>query len=98
VILQNGVFNSSGNTLTLVVYNYGKIDLDFRPIVTYINGSTYVFNKTVNSSAGEIISETLNGVTADLEQITIQSVECTAPCYYCPGAQDLLLSNNIRGL
>lgn len=99
IILQNGVYDSANQTLMLVLYNYGKVNMNFRPIVTYINGSTFAFSdRTINTTAGEIVSDILTGISPNLEQITVQSVECVPPCYYCPGAQDLLLNTNIRGL
>ncbi len=102
IILQSGVYANSSESisnLTLTVYNYGSVDLSLKPIVKYVNGSIVTFNDTISVNAGEIVTHVLTGIDgANFEQVTVQSVECTPPCYYCPGAQDLLLDTNIRGL
>jgi flagellin-like protein len=104
VILQNGIYDSATKNLTLVVYNYGDVDLEFIPIIQYSNlsrhpsGTVNLMDERISSSAGTVVTHTLQNIDDDLEQITIQSTDCTPPCYKCPGAQDTLLNINIRGL
>jgi len=100
VILQSGIYDHASKNLTLVIYNYGDVDLTFVPILQYI-GTENVTVKTddiIYSEAGSIVTYTIQNVNPNLEEVTIQSVDCQPPCYKCPGAQDVLLSDNIRGL
>jgi flagellin-like protein len=100
VILQSGVYDSASKNLTLVIYNYGDVDLSFVPILQY-TGTENVAVKTndvIYSESGSVVTYTIQNVDPNLEEVTIQSVDCQPPCYKCPGAQDVLLSNDIRGL
>lgn len=103
VILQNGIYEPDSKNLTLVIYNYGEVDLAFTPIIRYSNltrhaDSVILRDEVIKVPAGEIETTTITNVADDLEQVTIQSTECEPPCYKCPGAQDSLLDINIRGL
>lgn len=103
VILQNGIYNSATKNLTLVIYNYGEVDLAFVPIVQYSNTTRHPAgivkrDEIIESTSGSVMTFTMSDIDDDLEQLTIQSTDCTPPCYKCPGAQDTLLNINIRGL
>lgn len=102
VILQNGIYDAASDNLTIIVYNYGGVNLAFRPTVQYSNPSLHsqlvqTF-PTFSIAAGAIQTVPLANVQSDIDHVTIQSVACNPPCLRCPGAQDILLSTNIRGL
>jgi flagellin-like protein len=88
--IQGGTYDSG--TLNLVVFNNGKVPLNFIGILSYKNGTVVRYASTLdNVTASSIRTFTMNGVGPDLDQATIQSKECT-------GVQDLLYSRNIRGM
>jgi len=91
--IQGGTYDSANNgTLNLVVFNNGKVPLNFIGILSYKNGTAVRYASTLdNVTAGSIRTFTMSGVGSDLDQATIQSKECT-------GVQDLLYSRNIRGM
>jgi flagellin-like protein len=90
--IQGGTYDSATETLSLVVFNNGKVPLNFIGIITYKNG-TVVRHPTdlTDVAAGNIKTFAMSGVSSDVEQATIQSKECQ-------GVQDLLYYYNIRGL
>lgn len=104
VILQNAIYNPTSDNLTLIVYNYGNVNLAFIPTVEYYDTSKHAGSQLLEAfssfavNAGSIQTITLHGVEDDITKVTIQSATCDPPCYRCPGAQDTLLSTNIRGL
>jgi len=90
--IQGGTYDSGTQTLNLVVFNNGKVPLNFIGIVTYKNGTIVRYASTLdNVTAGNIKTFTMSGISPDVEQATIQSKECQ-------GVQDLLYYYNIRGL
>jgi len=89
--IQGGTYDSGTNTLNLVIFNNGKVPLNFSCILTYKNGTYAKSPSTVMIDAGSIGTLTMTGVGSNLDQATIQSKECT-------GVQDLLYSRNIRGM
>jgi flagellin-like protein len=97
VILQRGSYDSGAKNLTLVINNYGNVDLAFVPIILQSGATTKLADK-IYVAAGSIVTYNLTGIESTLEQVTIQSMDCDPPCYKCLGAQDLLLNTDIRGL
>jgi flagellin-like protein len=90
--IQGGTYDSGSNTLSLIIFNNGKVPLSFMGILTYKNGTTESYPTTLdNVTSGSVKTFTMNNVGSDLEQATIQSKECQ-------GVQDLLYYYNIRGL
>ena len=89
--IQGGVWDSGTNTLNLIVYNNGKTDLSFEVLLTYKNGTLVKYPTIYNVTAGSIRTFTVDGVTSDLREATIRSLEC-------PGAQDLLTYIYIKGM
>lgn len=90
--IQGGTYDAGTSTLNLVIFNNGKVPLNFIGILTYKNGTVLRYPSTLdNVTAGSISTFTMTGVSSSLDQATIQSKECT-------GVQDLLYSRNIRGL
>ncbi len=97
VILQRGSYNPASKNLTLVVNNYGNVDLTFVPIILQ-GGETRKLTDKIYVASGSIVTHNLTEIETTLEQVTIQSTDCEPPCYKCLGAQDLLLNTDIRGL
>lgn len=97
VILQRGVYNATEKNLSIVLNNYGNVDLRFVPIILQ-SGQTSKLNDEIDVQAGSVVTYVIENVEPTLEQITVQSVDCEPPCYKCLGAQDLLLDTDIRGL
>lgn len=91
--IQGGTYDPTAlGTLNLVIFNNGKVPLNFIGILTYKNGTVVRYPSTLdNVTAGSIATFSMTGVSSDLDQATIQSKECT-------GVQDLLYSRNIRGM
>lgn len=114
VLLDRGVwFQSSGDpmegNLTLVVNNYGKVPLNFQTILTYSDETlhgvqlTRPYMENGSKRFFPISSETyttitLQNVTKDLVEVTLQSTRCNPPCYECPAAQDFLRYIDIKGI
>jgi len=97
VILQRGSYNADAGNLTLVLNNYGNVDLTFVPIILQ-GGETSKLSDKIYVAAGSIVTYNLTEIEPTLEQVTVQSTDCEPPCYKCLGAQDLLLNTDIRGL
>ncbi|RLJ09775.1 MAG: hypothetical protein DRP15_02485 [Candidatus Aenigmatarchaeota archaeon] len=89
--IQGGSYDPSTQTLNVVVYNNGKVDLNFIVLLTYKDGTVTKYPTEFNVSAGDVRTFTLTGVSSNLQEVTIQSKEC-------PGAQDLLQYTYIKGL
>jgi len=97
--LDAKVFIYSGNyetgNVNLVVYNNGEVDLTFKTLLSYSNGSVVIYPSTNDVDAGQIetftLSDPFEGNFTDLTEVTIQSERC-------PGAQDFLEKRNIDGL
>jgi flagellin-like protein len=87
--IQGGTYDAG--TLNLVVFNNGKVPLNFIGLLTYKNGSVYRYPTTLDNVTEGSIRTFSMSVSSDIDQATIQSKECT-------GVQDLLYSRNIRGL
>jgi len=103
VLLQRGTFVQTGTDtfgepvgdLTLVVYNYGRVDLDISTLLTYkdLNRHPAGLEKgpAFNITAGDIQAITVNNVGDDLEEVSVQSEKC-------PGTQDFLRDVDITGI
>jgi len=89
--IQGGTYDSGTSTLNLVVFNNGKVPLNFIGLLTYKNGTVYRYPTTLDNVTEGSIRTFSMSVSSDLDQATIQSKECT-------GVQDLLYSRNIKGL
>ncbi len=87
--IQGGTYDSG--TLNLIIYNNGKVPLNFSCILTYKDGTSVKSPSAVVINAGSIGTLTMTGVGSNLDQATIQSKECQ-------GVQDLLYYYNIRGM
>jgi len=109
VLLQRGIWRETSNTpyktgnLTLTIYNYGKMPLNFQVLLRYSNTTRHpkgieIYNQTFNVSDGEIEIAVLQNVSDDLQDVTVKSTRCDPPCYECPAAQDLLRYIDIKGL
>ncbi|MBI4175741.1 MAG: type IV pilin N-terminal domain-containing protein [Candidatus Aenigmarchaeota archaeon] len=90
VIIQGATYTASNNNLTLVVYNYGSIDLNFTTLLSYQNGSI-IQGPYIPTTAGDIVT-TIVDAFSNLDEVTIKSVECSGTI------QDLLPRTFIRGL
>lgn len=97
VLLQRGTYNATEKNLTVVINNFGDVDLTFVPILLQ-SGQTVKRDDLIYVAAGGITVYTIDEVEPTLEEVTIQSTDCDPPCYKCISAQDLLVSNDIKGL
>ena len=93
---------TEGN-LTLTVYNYGKVNLRLKVLLSYSNesqhpGGVATHDTTFPVDAGKISVQKLGDIGDDLTEVTIKSMQCDQPCYECQGAQDFLPYMNIKGL
>jgi len=96
VLLQRGHYDAAKQNLTLVVYNYGRVPLKLVTLLSYRDTTlhpteTERYPELLNISAGSIAAFTLEGITDDLYEVTVQSESC-------PGTQDLLRDIDITGL
>lgn len=107
VLLQRAVYDLPSKTLTLTIYNYGKVDLRFQTMLAYYNttlhktNATQIYNTTVDvpaTSGSNIVSFDVLNVDHDLDTVTITSTRCDKPCVECPGAQDFIRYTDIKGL
>ena len=113
VLLQRARYEASDDSMLLVIYNSGKVDLNFDVFLRYSNTTEHPqaqekYPGQVRVNASKIKSFTLsspynNGeadvnITDDLSSITIQSADCEPPCYHCAGTQDTMLDIYIEGL
>ena len=91
VFIYSGNYNNG--ILNLVVYNQGEVDLTFKTLLSYKNGSIVMYNVTKGVSAGTIETLALSDPNnfSNLSEVTIQAEKC-------PGAQDFLEARNINGL
>jgi len=99
VLLQGGSYEPIAKNLTIVVYNYGDVNLRFTPLMKYYSsiGITKLTDH-IDVAAGGVAVHNITNVDPTLEEITIQSTDCDPPCYKCISSQDVLLSTDIRGL
>jgi len=99
VLLQGGAYSAVDKNLTVVLYNYGDVNLRFVPLLKYYSsaGITKLDDK-IDVSAGGVTVYNISNVERTLEEITIQSTDCDPPCYRCVSSQDVLLSTDIKGL
>ncbi|MBU0898486.1 MAG: hypothetical protein KKB03_03830 [Nanoarchaeota archaeon] len=98
--IQGGSYtaiNDTHGTLKLVVYNNGKVPLDFIVLLTYNDDTRHPdaliekYKNTFNTSNGEIKTFSITPIWNDLQEVTIQSQRCM-------GAQDLLQKEHVIGL
>jgi len=89
--IQGGTYDSGTQTLNLIIFNNGKVPLNFSGILIYKNGTVFKYQDQVSVTAGNIQTFRMTGIGPELEQATIQSKECV-------GVQDLLYYYNIRGM
>jgi flagellin-like protein len=101
VLLQRAAYDSTNRTLSLTIYNYGKVDLKIQAILTYPSTNPQPFlvsNSTKDVRAGGIEILKIENVTSDLDTVKVQSTKCERPCTECPGAQDSLRYPDISGM
>ncbi len=109
VLLQRGIWTETtppNGNLSLTIYNYGKVDLNFEVILRYSNITRHIkgieiYNQTFNvthRSPNNVEIALLEDVSDDLQDVTIKSTMCDLPCYECPAAQDFLRYVEIKGL
>jgi flagellin-like protein len=92
IFLQNGVYSSTDQTLTLNVWNSGQVNLTgINVIITHTNESYSSYMNNITIGAGMIKAITVESISTDIKQVVVRSEECR-------GAQDLLLKYNIKGL
>jgi len=84
------IYDAQSGNLSLVIYNNGKVDLDFTVIVTDKNASVYKYPVELSVEAGEIKTSILENIPTTLSEITIQGKKCQ-------GAQDFLRAIDISG-
>ena len=98
--IQGGSYtaiNATHGTLKLVVYNNGKVPLEFIVLLTYTNDAMHPdslivrYKNNFNVSDGDVKTFTITPIENDLSEVTIQSQRCM-------GAQDLLQKEHIIGL
>jgi flagellin-like protein len=90
VLIRGGTYNSTAKTLTLVVYNWGKVPLTLSTLIDYDNGTSVKVPGTLAVAKGDIANNVI-ATPNNMDAVTIQSQEC-------PGVQDFLRSTNIKGL
>lgn len=97
VIIYSASFDQTSNSISLVVYNNGKIPLNFNTLVSYTNGSVEIVSDTLDITveAGSVETFTIADSTGNsfgtLSEITVQADQCN-------GAQDFIQSRDIRDL
>ena len=89
--IRGGAYDPATNTLHLIVYNNGKVDLTFKVFLTYKNSTTETYSEDFSIPAGSVKTFTIDNVASNLKEATVQSNEC-------PGAQDLLQYMYIKGM
>jgi len=90
VLIQRASYNESTEELRLSLYNYGRVSLNFTTLLKYTTED--VLNNTILSTEARTIKTfTINNVSDDLQEVVVQSIECT-------GAQDFLRRIDIKGL
>ena len=92
VIIQGATYDETLQQLKLIVYNYGRIDLNFNTLVTFLDGSVIKAPDTTLVGSGEIVTITLDSITSNIREATIQSEECQGTI------QDLIPSTFIKGV
>lgn len=95
VIIYSANYDSTNNEIKLVVYNNGKIPLNFKTILSFTDGGLEIDDTTEATEvpAGSVETFTLtrtDGFT-NLKEITMQSNTCF-------GAQDFIEARNIKDL
>ena len=100
VFIQGGSWtdiNETHGTLKLVVYNNGRVPLEFIVLLTYEDNTWHPdsliekYKDNFETEAGEITTFSITPLYNDLQEVTIQSQRCL-------GAQDLLQKMHIIGL
>jgi flagellin-like protein len=96
VLLMKGVYDSPAQTLSLVLYNFGEVDLELTTLLSYANTSLHpdiieTYSSKLNVTSGSTKTYVLQNVSTDLTDVTVRSNRC-------PGTQDLLTSGDITGL
>jgi flagellin-like protein len=107
VLLQRATYNPATDKLTLTIYNYGRVDLEFEVMLTYPSNAAHAAKPieiygtpvSVPAKSGEnIVVFDVTGVADDLDTVTIKSARCDSPCVQCPGAQDFMRYTDIKGM
>ncbi|MBU0530737.1 MAG: archaellin/type IV pilin N-terminal domain-containing protein [Candidatus Aenigmatarchaeota archaeon] len=96
VIIYSASQDATTGKINLVVYNNGKIPLNFKTILSFTNGSLVIDESTeaTEVDAGKVETFVISppyGNFDDLSEITIQSLTCF-------GAQDFIEARNVRDL
>jgi flagellin-like protein len=91
VIIQGATYDDPTNTLNLYVKNRGTIQLTFDTLLKYQNGTIIQAPDSYAVDANQLRTFTFTGISNTLDEVTIQSQECT-------NVQDLIQRQWITGL
>ena len=106
-------YEAADDSMMLVVSNMGWVDLRFDVFLEYSNTDIHPqmierYPVQIEMGASSIKSFNLtspydNGeanvsITDDIASVSVKSADCSPPCYYCSGVQDIMLDFNIQGL
>lgn len=91
VIIQGATYDTPTNTLNLYVKNRGTIQLTFDTLLKYQNGTIIQTGTSYTVDANQLRTFTFTGISNTLDEVTIQSQECT-------NVQDLIQRQWITGL
>ena len=90
-LIQSGSYDSGTETLRLTIYNYGRVPQNFTTILKYSDDNFTTDDTQHATQPRSIESFNIAGVSPNLQEVTIRSVECE-------GLQDFLRDIDIRGL
>ncbi|MFC2143946.1 archaellin/type IV pilin N-terminal domain-containing protein [Candidatus Aenigmatarchaeota archaeon] len=91
VIIQGSTYDSPTSTLNLYVKNRGTIQLTFDTLIKYQNGTITQAGQSYTVDANQLRTFTFTGISNTVDEVTIQSQECT-------NVQDLIRRQWITGL
>ncbi len=91
VIIQGATYESSTSTLNLYVKNRGTVQLTFDTLIKYQNGTITQAGQSYTVDANQLRTFTFTGISNTVDEVTIQSQECT-------NVQDLIQRQWITGL
>ncbi len=90
MMIRSASYDTSTSTLTLIVENFGKVDLNFTVVYVFANGT--------GGSVGQIFASPKNTLTPvnfaispDIEEVTIRSTRC-------PAVSDTISKRSIKNL
>jgi flagellin-like protein len=91
VIIQGATYDQPTGTLNLYVKNRGTVSLNFDTLFKYQNGTITQASQTYTVDAGQLRTFTFTGISNTIDEVTIQSQECT-------NVQDLIQRQWITGI